>query len=328
MDVANSGSESRGGVDRSQVGGSGGQRIDVVFIVGVAYCGSTLLSFVLNTHPQILSVGEVGATEVSESEDYLCSCGVKLVECPFFLKVKECMARRGVQHDLLHWNLRHRYSESGFWNRLAEAVPPGSTLLTVRNGIRDLLPHCRQRIRDYARRNHAFMSAALEAANKRVFLDATKHPGRIPLLTKMEANLKIIHLVRDPRGYCYSVRRHRPQSKEVPGRDWVGVNRLTEYYLRRLPSSQWRRVRYEAICSDPDTALRELTDFMGVEPFVLPENFREYPNHVIGNAMRLSSDGRVTIQLDEKWREALTASDRDTVSRLAGPLGRTYGYDL
>ena len=33
----------------------------IVFIVGTSYSGSTLLSFVLNTHPQVLSIGEMDA---------------------------------------------------------------------------------------------------------------------------------------------------------------------------------------------------------------------------------------------------------------------------
>lgn len=300
----------------------------IVFIVGTSYSGSTLLSFVLNTHPQILSIGEMGATFKSETDDYLCSCGTRLLECPFFTKVGEGMARRGVRHDPLHWDLRHRYSPSPFWHRATMATPNWPLFLTARDTLRDLVPRWRKRLEAYRRRNGAFIDAALEAAGKSVFLDATKHAFRIPLLADLTDDLKVIHLVRDPRGYCYSVRKHRPHSREVPAEDWVRGNEVAEYYGRGLGSDRWKRITYEAICSTPDRALRELTDYIGVEPLDLPENFREYPNHVVGNAMRLPSDGRVTIQLDEKWRQRLAPADLEVTSRIAGSLSREYGYEI
>lgn len=328
MNLWDGGSDSNRRAQPTRENRSGEKPIDVVYIAGASFCGSTLLSFVLNTHPQILSIGEMGPTEKSESEDYLCSCGTRLVECPFFVKVRDRMARRGVPLDLLHWDLRHRYSDSRFWNRVACVAPCSPAFLAVRDAVRDRVPRWRERIDDFRRRNKAFMSAALEAAGKSVFLDATKYPTRIPLLERMNVSLKVIHLVRDPRGYCYSVRKHRPQSTEAPARDWVRVNRLAEYHLRRLPPNRWRRVSYESICADPQGSLQKLTDFMGVEPLVVPDDFRKCPNHVIGNAMRLPSDGRVTIQLDEKWRRTLPQEDLQATARIAGALGRQYGFEI
>jgi hypothetical protein len=238
------------------------------------------------------------------------------------------MSRRGVRHDPQHWDLRQRYSESPFWHRLTLATPNWPLFLTVRDALRDLVPRWRTRNENYRLRNEAFIGAALEAAGKSVFLDATKHPARIPLLAGLAGDLKVLHLVRDPRGYCYSARKHRPHSAEVPAEDWVRVNEVAEYYGRGLGPDRWRRVTYESICSKPQRTLRVLTDFIGVEPYELPENFRDYPNHVVGNAMRLPSDGRVTIQLDEKWRQSLSREDLQVTARVAGELARKYGYEI
>jgi hypothetical protein len=302
--------------------------VRIVFITSTSYSGSTLLSLLLNTHPRILSIGEMGPTVKSESADYLCSCGTPLVECPFFVEVGARMARNGTAHDPLHWDLRHRYSDHPFWNRLTLATPYRPILLGLRDSMRDLVPAWRKRFQDYCRRNGAFIGAALEAAGKDVFLDATKHPSRIPLLARLTRELKVIHLLRDPRGYCYSVRKHRPDSLEVPAQDWVRGNRLAEFYGRRLGRDAWMRLRYESLCRDPARTLRALTEFIGVEPCELPQNFREFPHHVVGNAMRLPSDGRVRIQLDERWRESLSEQDHAVTSELAGELARTYGYRI
>lgn len=328
MDLSNGGGDSSRGDVPTQDTQAGDRPVKVVFIAGASFCGSTLLSFVLNAHPQILSIGEMGPTTKSETEDYLCSCGTRLIECPFFLKVQEGMARQGLRFDLRHWGLRHRYSESRFWNLVAGVTPYSPAFLAVRDAIRDRVPRWRKRIRDCRLRNEVFIRAALEAAGASVFLDATKHPTRIPLLERMNVDLRVIHLIRDPRGYCYSVRRHGLKASPSPAHEWVQTNKLAEYYLRRLPRDRWRQVTYESICTDPQRGLRELTDFMGVEPLVLPDNFRDFPHHVIGNMMRLSSDNRVTIQLDEKWRTVLSSEDLRITTESAGSVAREYGYDI
>ena len=43
--------------------------VDVICLAGASYCGSTLVSFLLNAHPQIHSVGEMGPLPIFESED-------------------------------------------------------------------------------------------------------------------------------------------------------------------------------------------------------------------------------------------------------------------
>ena len=53
----------------------------------------------------------------------------------------------------------------------------------------------------------------------------------------------------------------------------------------------------------------ELVQFLGLSPFTLPNNFRDTPHHIIDNQVRLLSDGRTVIRLDEEWREVLTDID-------------------
>ena len=68
-------------------------KINVVYLAGVSYCGSTLLSFILNTHPQIFSIGEMGPYAPFENGGYRCSCGSNIQECPFVIKVKDNMEK-------------------------------------------------------------------------------------------------------------------------------------------------------------------------------------------------------------------------------------------
>jgi hypothetical protein len=46
--------------------------LGVLYLAGVSYCGSTLMSSLLNAHPQIFSIGEMGPFAPFESEEYRC----------------------------------------------------------------------------------------------------------------------------------------------------------------------------------------------------------------------------------------------------------------
>ena len=51
-----------------------------LYVVGTSFTGSTLLSFLLNLHPQIVSVGEMTGPfrGVADRQAYPCSCGAAL----------------------------------------------------------------------------------------------------------------------------------------------------------------------------------------------------------------------------------------------------------
>jgi hypothetical protein len=225
-------------------------------------------------------------------------------------------------------DLRHRYGDT----RLLNAILSGSLrleLLTrIRDSIRDRLPRVKARTEDYRRRNTGFMRAALEVARKSVFFDATKIPARILFLLGAKLDLRVVHIVRDPRAYCYSARRHRGKSATVAGREWVEDHATIEQHLRRVPRDRWIRIRYEDVCRDPELYLSKLTEFAGAGRFVVPDDISDSEHHIIGNAMRKSPDRRRRIRLDESWKRALSNSEIDIVTAIAADLAGRYGYDL
>jgi hypothetical protein len=302
--------------------------IPVVYIAGISFCGSTLLAIVLNSHPEIVSVGEMGPSSRFGNAEYMCSCGEKIVECRFFGDVSRRMGELGVDFDPGNMRLRHNYSVGQFLERVSYRTIGVPVLNAVRDAVRDALPPIRRRIDDCARRNEAFMRACLDVSDKRVFLDATKHADRIPFLTRMNVDLKVIHLVRDPRGFLHSARKYDETNARRAARDFVRGHKEIEFHLRKLPRSHWMRINYETICADPEHWLSELSMFAGAGPIRLPDDYRAQNYHVVGNRSRLRKDGRTQIRLDEKWRETLTPEDIATVASIAGPLARRYGYSI
>ncbi|MCP4592741.1 MAG: sulfotransferase [bacterium] len=287
------------------------------------------MSFLLNMHPEVLCIGEMGPARQFEVEGYRCSCGAVLAQCPFFLKVKNRMEERGVAFDMNRWELRYRYSARRTIERLVMGTLGSRLLRSIRDPLRPLIPYYTARMNDFERRNRAFIRAALEVSGKRVFLDATKYSSRIPLLSRIkDIDLRVIHLLRDPRAYCHSARKHQGKQAQPASREWAVYQYHFEEIRRRLSPERWMQLKYEALCADPDSHISALCDFMGVPPLGAPGDFRTLSHHIIGNKMRDASDPRSSIRLDEKWRETLSSPDLQVAARIAGRQARRYGYDL
>jgi hypothetical protein len=56
----------------------------------------------------------------------------------------------------------------------------------------------------------------------------------------------------------------------------------------------------------------------------LPLDFSAQVHHIVGNRMRLSNVGQIS--LDEDWRRKLTPDELTLAWKLAGPLHVRYGY--
>lgn len=67
---------------------SGGNPVRYVCMPGSPYTGSTLLGFLLNTHPECASIGAAtGLTAKIDLATYMCSCGVLFTDCPFWNRI-------------------------------------------------------------------------------------------------------------------------------------------------------------------------------------------------------------------------------------------------
>ena len=78
----------------------GDRVIDFVYIASPSYSGSTLLTFLLAAHPEVASIGELKASAMGDADAYTCSCGAPIRRCPFWRRVCDELARRGLDFDL------------------------------------------------------------------------------------------------------------------------------------------------------------------------------------------------------------------------------------
>jgi hypothetical protein len=83
-------------------------------------------------------------------------------------------------------------------------------------------------------------------------------------------------------------------------------------------------VRHEDLCASPDETISRILSFMGTNDTKPSCHATATDQHVIGNLMRMTFDGR--IRLDDRWKQSLTTQDLSWFQTVAGQVNRSYGY--
>ncbi|HEX6900571.1 MAG TPA: sulfotransferase [Thermoanaerobaculia bacterium] len=304
---------------------------NVLYIMGHGYSGSTLLTFLLGTHPRIATIGELGiaphAKEETTPEEYLCSCRTPIRECDFWRRVKAEMTARGHDFDAWDADLEFRATGGGVADLLLRAVQRGPVLETARDvGLR-LVPRAHREMRRVLSRIEALIESVLKIKGSNTFLDSSKRPERAVFMRRIPSlDLRILHLVRDGRAVSWSNMKNLALSPEEAARSWVADNTCAERARRYFPADRWMTLRYEDLCADPDGTLTKIHRFAGLPVTNGFHLFRNAEHHIIGNRMRLASTSE--IRLDESWKQALQPEQRATIERRVGRLNWRYGYGL
>lgn len=291
-----------------------------------SFSGATLLAFLLNTHPQIASIGEMnGLLPQEDPETYSCSCGRLLKECEFWSSVTETMHHKGHEFHFAHFDLAFNIGGPKLIRQLRNGSFRNNFLDTLRDTLIHSWPNERRQVKSLVERNQAFVESVLEVTGKKVMVDTSKDRVRLRALRKFSIlDVRVIHLVRDVRGVVASwLRRGRNDLPEA-AKQWHKWHRRLEIMWSTLPPEKYIRVRYEDLCRDVPGTLNQLYHFCGVETDVPPEELHSSSHHIVGNKMRLKNIS--AIRLDERWRELLSKEQLKQIDQLAGKLNRKYGY--
>lgn len=305
-------------------------RLSYACMPGSPYTGSTLLGFLLNTHPDIASIGAAtGLTRRVDVDTYLCSCGELFTTCDFWKGVSG--HTRTVLDEPLEiyktdfWDTHVRLSKNRGVNGLLVRSLGDHRLTGARDAVLGRLSPVRRRMTRARSTTYALAAAVLDQSGKQVFVDTARdHQRPRYLADHPNLDLRAIHLVRDPRGNVASIMRHTGVDVNRAAKQWRHYNIEADRVRRYLPTGRWMRVKYEDLCSDPQGALDSIALFLGVDPAPLPPDLASVENHIIGNSMRLRGVGE--IRLDERWREQLTQSDLDVIERVVGAAANDFGY--
>jgi hypothetical protein len=304
----------------------------VLFIGGSGRNGSTLVERLLAEVPSIVALGEVRHLGRGLLDDERCGCGEPFSTCAFWPRVGEKAFGGWDQIDGRAWSARQDRADRH--RRLPRLLLPGAT--------RD--PDIGTLVGDLGR----VYEGAVAATGADVLVDSSKHASTAALVRLVPGvELRVLHLVRDPRGVAHSWAKvvRRPEAgagaadplmpRYRPARTalwWDEVNAsLSALRVAGVPVLQ---VRYEDLLADPVRGLERIVRFAGVDPapgwdgFIDGRTATLGPGHsVAGNPMRFET-GRVELRTDDAWRVQLAPRPRRTVTLLTAPLLLAYRYPL
>jgi len=308
---------------------AGGSTPRLVYIIGSARSGSTLLDTILGANPDVESVGELAcAVRYGWLGGGYCACGQLVERCTFWCRVRELWSERigGDRLEAYEALLRRVELSRLWWMRLGRG-DGGQGAWLVR----------------YGRWTRALLEAIRQTSGKSVVVDSSKLRSRgLALAAVGGIDLRLIHLVRDVRGVVWSIKKRlspnrraglprglRPRPAWRTALGWVAANLQAELVCRAAGPDRWLRVRYEDLVSDPAGVLDRIGRFIGadLEPVrtaVLAGRWVPVGHTVAGNRMRMA--GRVRLQADWEWQERLSAADRRICGLAAGWLMQRYGY--
>jgi hypothetical protein len=304
-------------------------RIRYVCLPGSRFTGSTLLGSLLNEHPDCASIGAAtGLIRRTDLSTYQCSCGELFRKCEFWNHIAARTRALGHPVNVFEtnfWNTHLRLSRNHLINGLLVRSLGWDRLNRGRDAILRRIPGAGAAISRMAWNTWSLASAVLERTGKTVFVDTARDHQRPKYLAPFPMlDVKVIHLIRDPRGNSASIMKHTGVDVATAARQWTHSNAEAARVRRYLPPERWMSLHYEALCADPAGVLDRISDFLGIGRPMMQHGFRNSVSHIIGNKMRMKGLGE--IREDLSWQTGLGNADLSTIARIAGSTSRSLGY--
>lgn len=312
------------------------ERPAILYVGGTGRSGSTMLAGALGEVPGLVSVGEVRFVwQRGILEDRLCGCGSPFSGCAFWASVLDralgpaSTTPRAPLATRLHAELERR-------TRL-RTVPAH----LVHRG--DPRHRADREVVELDAVLGAVYRAIAEVSGSPVVVDSSKLPTYAAVLSGLPAvDLRVAHLVRDPRAAAHSWRRRKLQPDLGPGAFmerrgatksallWAVWNRSLEALVGR---GSYTRLTYEEFLSDPPGRSARLLRDLGLpgdveSVFTDPDVVRMSEQHTVAGNPSRHQQGLVRLVPDHEWRAEMSGIDRGVVTALTWPVLLRYGYSL
>ncbi len=301
----------------------------VVFVTGVGRSGSTLLASLLGQVDGLCSVGEVRyLVERGLVGGDLCGCGAPVEQCRFWETVVD----------------KAKVPTSPSERRALIAQEQSVTRLRQTPHLLRDRGHGHPWLHEQAGSWVEHLGAVHQAiadVSGRIAVDSSKLPSYgVALEATGRLDVRVVHLVRDPRGMAHSwssatARSDRPGAPSMDRRDpysaallWNGWNEVA----RRLwgdRASGYVRIAYEDLVADPGSTLQHVLDELDLAPgadlgFLEGGAARLGCSHTVaGNPNRMRT-GPVRIANDDRWVSDLSAPARLGVGALTALTRRRF----
>lgn len=300
--------------------------LKILYIVGAARSGSTLLTRALNEFSEFFAIGEMHGLHTSLREAVSCGCGAKVDDCPVWRQALDDAG--GLDAADRYETGMKRLRSRDAWTLAARPLWRRRTSgLTDFDGLLQRL----------------YGSVATAAAGERpIIIDESKHPiYGLYLAQRPWVDLSFIHLVRDPGDVARSwanakpdpgrpsgtfLRKHRLQALS----EYVRHNLLASIAVRRS-GRPVLRVRYEDYVDDPGSVLTSIRSLVGLPAptggeasMLQSRGFEAGENHILASNPDKYQRGWIEVRRNDGHP---TADHTNVVNRAAVAVTRfLFGY--
>lgn len=312
----------------------------VLFIASSSRSGSTLLDFMLGSHPMGVSAGEARRLQgfvlkdmellSLDDENYplTCSCGEPLERCPFWRQVEGFF---GTPFREAAFKTRRKRAWRSLVMALYGALGPWCLRMLARSW-----PALRAEMEIGC--NCIRLHRAISRVSGSLFVvDSSKSIYHYLLLHLAAPQaMRLIVLVRDGRAVAHSMVRGVRGGQWKKGslhpflqasRQWARTTRTIMLLSQRTPAPQRFLVRYEDICRDHMEVLRQVSEKWGLPPWEDPLEAPPREWHIIGGSPSVRFERAVrTVRADESWKQSIDHELAEAFERIAGSLNRKLGY--
>jgi Glycosyl transferase family 2/Sulfotransferase family len=342
------------------------QRPVVVYLGGFGRSGSTLLERILGGIPGWVNVGElVDLPRSVYVHQERCGCGKPFLDCPFWSAVGERAYGSASSGDPRDSGTRPIGWHDEPMQRLADlrlkvarqrTLPQLLALARGRSADSELA----ERVQEYQAGYGRIYRAIAEVSGADVIVDASKGPAHGLALgvtrpghpDTRNFELRMINLVRDPRGVAYSWSRRQsdrphsgdPESGESPSKMWRISPHRSAAQWAALQSEMFAigqasgitsvRVRYEDLVASPRSTIESVVARLGLG--LGPDDLAHVENRTVrlesshglsGNPGRFAS-GTIQLRPDHEWTLTMPPGERLVVTTATAPWLLAYGYPL
>ena len=303
----------------------------MLYVGGMPRSGSTLIDLALGQLPGHVAVGELFYLWTAGVQRNLkCGCGQTFTECTFWRDVGAKAYGGWAAVDVPEvLRLRAAVDET--------KSMPFLLMPSLKPGFADDLAR-------YGEILTKLYRAILEVSGGDIVVDSSKRPSLAYVLANTaEVDLRLVHVVRDPRGVAYSwtktvplpegntTKTHMPKwSPAKSARRWVTVNGMIGRLARRgVPHVT---VRYEDFVRDPRREVQRVAELTGVADvagaldFITDEGLAPTAHHTVQGGRIRFQEGPIKLRVDEAWRTQMPAAQMRFVSAATWPLRTRYDY--
>ncbi len=288
------------------------QNIEFIYIVGDSRSGSTLLQTLLGGSDEFKVAGEVRRLVVEGISHLNCSCGDAVSRCPYWTTV--------TKGDALSSAIG--IADNPFQRKINQVVS-----LPFFAFNRALPSWLQGRLSDKTQVSASKILSKLTERDK-VVVDSSKVPLHFAALrARMGGRLFPVFLYRDGRAIVYSKMRRGKLSVHDALNQWRNSAISMEIVRRLCRRDQHIVVRYEDLCSDPESEINRIRAKVGFSNIKLsPENIDKGDFHFLGGSPGFSETDGLQVQLDDRWKTGMSKDELSYFESKAGWLNRFGGY--